>query len=259
MTSVNRILIATLALLSAASVVWADARPNPYDPIVTRNPFGIKPPPPAPPPEQAPQPPLNLPKVVLTGISTMGLKPQALLEVTEQEQGKPAVVKKPIVREGEKDGSIEVISIDIANSMVRIRNGPVETNITFEIAKATTAGPGGPGTMPPISVPQPGGGAFRPAAQGLAVPNTTPTSSFGYERSNGGGRGAGVTTYGASGAAASEKPLPLRQVRTDLPGFQPTPETSTSPGTELLRSTARARGLPSPPMIPQIPAPPAAQ
>src|SRR6476659_7195807 len=88
-SSPKGILIATVAFLAMGSTAWADARPNPYDPIVTRNPFGIKPPPPAAAPEQAPQPPLNLAKVVLTGITTiMGPKPQALLEVTEQEQGK---------------------------------------------------------------------------------------------------------------------------------------------------------------------------
>jgi hypothetical protein len=256
MRSVTQLLATSLFVICAASVVRADTRSNPYAPIVARNPFGIKDPPPAPVEQPPPTAPLNLPKVILTGITTMlGPKPQALFEVTQQEQGKAAIVTKPIIREGEKDGEIEVLSIDMAKSMVRIRNGPVETNITFEIAKATPGGPTlaantGVGVPPASAAAHPAYPGLSPAAAAVFNPAANTSSTY-----HDGTRGAGVTTYGAN---ANEKTLPLRQVRTDLPGFQPTPETSTSTGSELLRSTARARGLgfqPGASPVPPLPAP----
>src|ERR1043165_40176 len=92
----------------------AEAKPNPYLSIVDRNPFGLKPPPP--PPDPTPVVPVVPPAtVVLTGITSLfgPTSKRALLEITEQEPGKPASVKKPILREGERDGAIEVVSIDL--------------------------------------------------------------------------------------------------------------------------------------------------
>src|SRR5438876_3473611 len=85
---------------------WADTASNPYEPIIARNMFGIKTPPPAP-VEQATAPAAPLAKVVLTGITSMfGPTPRALLEITEQEPGKVANVRKPILREGEREGPV---------------------------------------------------------------------------------------------------------------------------------------------------------
>src|SRR3954470_13536646 len=97
--------LAGIFVLSIAPAILADSSPNPYHAIVERNPFGLKPPPP--PPEVKPVEPVIPPgKVILTGITSMfGVR--ALLEITEQEPGKAAVVRKPILKEGERDGSIE--------------------------------------------------------------------------------------------------------------------------------------------------------
>src|SRR3954452_20014662 len=100
---IKQALFATTVAISVGSIsfVWADARPNPYTAIVDRNPFGIKDPPPPPPPvtEVAILP---MAKVVLTGLTTIfGREPRVLLEISEQEQGKPPIIKKPILKEGE--------------------------------------------------------------------------------------------------------------------------------------------------------------
>lgn len=152
---------------------------HPFAHIVERNVFALKPPPPPPDPnDQPPPPPPPMAKVVLTGILNVLGPPRALLEVTETEPGKQAAQsqpKKPILREGERDGSIEVVSIDVEKSMVRIKNGGFETNLTFEALKQSGGGaPGAPAAAPPAlsaSIPAPTGGtaAYQPSSTGRGV------------------------------------------------------------------------------------------
>jgi hypothetical protein len=155
----NALLTIFVGVLGALPI-QADTLVNPYSAVVARNAFGLKDPPP-PKIETLPPPAAPLPKVVLTGIVTslMGREPRVLLEVTEQEPGKAANVKKPIMRQGEKDGTIEILTIDIANNQVTIRNGGVQTNVTFEVAKASSTPapglPGLPGLAPPPQAPNP--------------------------------------------------------------------------------------------------------
>ena len=71
MTLAKRTFIVGAAVICAGaiSVLCADTPDNPYQPIVLRNVFGIKPaPPPPPPPDTTAQVPQA--KVVLTGITT---------------------------------------------------------------------------------------------------------------------------------------------------------------------------------------------
>ena len=72
-----------------------------------------------------------------------------------------------ILAEGQRDGDIEVLSIDIAKNQVTIMNGTVVTNLTFEAPKATRAPASIPGvTAGPIM-------AFRaPSPFAPAVPNS---------------------------------------------------------------------------------------
>src|SRR5436190_9527781 len=152
MTGIKRAVIAVVSMtyVWVPPTLWADARPNPYMTITNRNPFGIKEPPP-PPSNEAPPPIIPQAKVLLTGVLNLGGTPKALLEITESEPGKAPAVSKRTLKEGERDGSVEVLSIDVPNSKVKIRNGTIETNIVFEVAKgpSTPPGPGMPGVFSP--------------------------------------------------------------------------------------------------------------
>ena len=112
---------------------------NPFRVIVASNVFRLRPIPPDPPP-RLPEPPPAAPlaQVMLTGIHTVFGPPQAFFEVTETASGK-AVSSKPILREGEQDGPIHVLAIDVERSLVRIRNGTIETNLTFNPLKQPAA------------------------------------------------------------------------------------------------------------------------
>jgi len=132
-------LIFTLSVMAcavAASVHGATTNEEPgnaFRVIVASNVFRLRPIPPDPGPKlPEPPPPAPLAQVMLTGIHTVFGPPRAFLEVTGA-SGKP--VTKPILREGEQDGPIHVLAIDIEKSLVRIRNGTVETNLTFNPLK----------------------------------------------------------------------------------------------------------------------------
>jgi len=221
MTPIKCVVLAAMAVTcgSVVSSLWADARPNPYSSIADRNPFGIKPPPPPPvvtPPEVvAPQA-----KVVLTGVTSMFGPPRALLEITESEPGKGPVVSKRILREGDRDGSIEVLAIDVGNTSVRIRNGTVETNIVFAEAKTGPTGPGTPGAFPtppgtfvPPTPPNPLGALHQPGA-----PNPGANPYIISPGGNSAGRsGSGVTLTGAAIPGAPTTPAGT------TPGAYPNP------------------------------------
>jgi hypothetical protein len=135
-----------VSVLSAVTVfglalqTFADAKVNPYLSIVDRNPFGLKDPPP--PPDPTPIAPVIPPaKVILTGITSLfgPTSKRALLEITEQEPGKPANTRKPVLREGEREGAIEIVSINVEKNVVHIRNGGQEVELKFEDASKTAA------------------------------------------------------------------------------------------------------------------------
>lgn len=185
-------LVVLVVVACATESVRGDAKPNPYLTISDRNAFSLKTPPPPPPPPEAAVPVVPLAKVVLTGITSMfGPTPKVLLEITEQESGKAPTVKKPILREGERDGSVEVLSIDVAKSVVRIRNGSIETNVMFEVAKSSPGpAPSIPGLMPPVPPSLPN--AHASAAMG----SPTIISPGGVDSP--GRAGSGVSTYGGA-------------------------------------------------------------
>lgn len=136
-----------LAALAAAALLatLAQARNNPYQAIVERNPFNLRP---VPPPvvetnQTATAPPV---KVVLTGITSMfgPNSERAFLEMTEQEPGKAgATPKRAMLGEGDREGDIEVLSINIEQNIVKIRNGGVESELTFEVSKPGSPTPAG--------------------------------------------------------------------------------------------------------------------
>lgn len=182
-----------LVWLATASVLFgggenvsADTKANPYEAIVERNPFGLKPPPPPAPPEDpsAKVPAAPLATVEVTGITSILSSKRALLEIVPG-PGKPML--KPILSEGERMDSIEVISINVEKNEVVVKNGGVITNLTFKVAKSTP-GPSAPGAVPPRGVVP---GSFPPPAQ--------PTYNNNY-----GTGGRGVTIGGGAPAMAPD-------------------------------------------------------
>lgn len=152
---------------------------SPYQEIVTRNVFALKPPPPPPSPEDTKPPPS---KITLTGITTF-LGKKALMKTPPPpvKPGVPAAGGPPTDRfymlgEHERDGDIEVVAIDEKAGSVKVINGGVEVTLTFEkdgqklpntpvaaapIIPGTLPAPGG--VFPPPAIP----GTVNPAATGI--------------------------------------------------------------------------------------------
>jgi hypothetical protein len=161
-----------LSLGIAANAASSDSGEGPYQTIVERNVFALKPPPsdiaePPPPP-----PPL---KITLTGITTMLGNKRAIMSA--------AIPNKPpenyMLTEGQRQGEIEVVEIDEKAGTVKVKNHGVDQTLDFETdgAKALPAMtavpspgiiPGQRRLMPP---PQPNPGA---AARGALPPPPSP-------------------------------------------------------------------------------------
>ena len=278
------------ALTLGAITQWgsADTKPNPYGPIVDRNPFGLKPPPP-PPVETNQQPATPPPNVKLTGISNLFRK-AALLEVTEQQAparpGQPppqgGTVNRPILAEGEGAFGVEVVAIDLDKNTVRIRNGGTESDLTFEVPKPSgTAVPGAPGA--PGGPPMPGR-LYQPTASvnpnvPAAAAQPTIVSPSGAQAAGGGGvtlygggatanaANPGVTTLGGAtpqvpsplGTDTGLRTIPSRTIRT--PNMQDQQQQQQQPDTsqQMQPPTYNRRGRPGPPLPPtpqDLPPPP---
>jgi len=113
---------------------------NPYKPIATRNVFGLSaislPQPPA-------QPSKLLAKISLTGITTILGPPNALFKVSNPvEPGKPE--KSYMLREGQFQDDVEVMSINAKGGSVVFRNHGVIQKISFESGTTQTQESKGP-------------------------------------------------------------------------------------------------------------------
>ena len=186
--------LAGLTLLAGACAsVLADAKVNPYDPILERNPFGLKPPPPPDPDagKPPPPPPPPLATVELTGITSILSSKRALFEIVPG-PGKPMI--KPILSEGERVESVEVVSINVEKNEVVVKNGGITTNLTFKVAKSTPtpAGAPAPGAIPGM-IPRP------------LIP--TPPAQTSFNNNQGSGR-YNVMVAGGESSAAPNAGLP---------------------------------------------------
>ncbi len=124
------------ALGLAAALSPSALAASPYARIYQRNVFHLRPPPPLH-TEPAPGP---LPKVHLTGITTILRGKRALLKV--EFPAKPFERPKQesyILREGERAGPIEVLAIDEKKAEVKVDNSGTVTTLTFEKIASTPA------------------------------------------------------------------------------------------------------------------------
>jgi hypothetical protein len=191
--------LSSLFCCAGAQAIETEAAASPYQGIVDRNVFGLKPPPP--PGPTAPEPP-PAPKVTLTGITTILGKKQVLGKF--QMPAKPPEQAKEvpfILAEGEASGDIEILEVDVKAGNVKLKDYGTLLTLNLEKdgaklpstpATAVAGVPGLPqpaGTVPnpfqaqnpalkslptrTLRVPPNQGGAMAPSADvGGAVPNS---------------------------------------------------------------------------------------
>lgn len=131
-------LIAVMVAGSAAFAIGDTGEANPYQAIVARNVFGLKDPPPVAPP---PPPPTPASKLSLQGVTDL-LGPQVLIKIQiPAKPPEPAREVSLVLREGERQEDVEIVSIDVAKGVVKILNGTTPDTLTLEDdASAPTVG-----------------------------------------------------------------------------------------------------------------------
>lgn len=222
-------LAAGLVLSAGAQAVTADADSSsgsPYQAIVDRNVFGLRPPPPPPSPEANKPPP---PNIILNGITTILGKKQALMKINlPPKPPEPAKEQAFILTVGQRDGEIEVLAIDEQAGMVTVNDYGTITNLTLKDNGPKTAGGGAPagavpahGMIPPPGgqVPAPFGGnpAFR------SIPTMRPMRPLGM------GTGGAMSPAATTTAATTASPGIYTGGGATLSGFGSTPTTTAQP------------------------------
>jgi hypothetical protein len=174
---------------------------NPYHGIIDRNVFALKemPPPPPPPNPDANKPPP--PPIQLTGITTLFGKPRAFLMLTLPAKGpEPAKTLSLMLNENERDGEVEVLTIDVTNRTVLVSNYGSKTNLTFE-KPGSSKSSGGSGAAPAMASVAPTHTGFSPGGGfgSKSIPTTVPTRMV---RLGGTPNAAGAESSGGGSSAA---------------------------------------------------------
>jgi hypothetical protein len=194
---------------------------NPYGAITLRNVFDLRPTPIIAPAEPAKEPP---PNVDLIGLTTILKYPQAVFAI--HEKGKPAPVTF-IMKEGERQGSLEVVKIDMPSKTARVKIDDRAAELELVEPKGPSA-PTSAGIAPVLGgnagrvgyIPQPG--AVAPPMTGGGLPaNTYPVPAVNPMANP--GLSPAVNPYAAANTAYpnAANPLgvssgtPTRPVRTD--------------------------------------------
>jgi len=187
---------------------------NPYQGIVDRNVFGLKPPPAPPRPEDNKPPP---PKITLTGITTILGNKRALMNVAmPPKPPDPAKQKSFILAEGQRDGDIEVLEIDETSGTVKVDD--FGTVMVLDINKDGAKLPATP--LAPAPVAPPGAAGYRPPGPNAYAPT-------------GDGNAGGLRT------------IPTRQLRLPPSGVPPAPVPSI-PGAPAAQNSANSSAIPTP-------------
>jgi hypothetical protein len=228
---------AASAVLAVAEPGRAEAKTNPYASIIDRNPFGLKEPPP--PAKELPPAPIVPPaKVVLTGITSLSTAKKCFLEITEQEPGKPGTVNRPILMEGERAGSVEVVLIDLEKNIVHIRNGGQEIDLKFDDPSKTGTAAAPRPVIPGIANP----GLPQPVRTAAPAPTIISPGS-----ANGSDRNSSVTVYGNQGPAAAT-PHPNSPQPANYNNNIPPALGASETGARIIPSRPVRTGFPLPPV-----------
>jgi len=162
-----------LVLSASAQALTADAPGNPYQGVVERNVFAIKPPPdPSSLKPAEPEPP----KITPQGIMSMFGRQQVLFKTVMPgtKPGEPPKETAMVLSVGQREGEIEVVAVDESTGTITFNNhGKLQT---LSLEKDGQKPPTGPAVapLPRISVPgNPGvpapAAAFNPVPSGAAA------------------------------------------------------------------------------------------
>jgi hypothetical protein len=206
-----------LGIASALFVVgfsltaMAELKDNPYQIIIDRNPFGLRPipPPPVAVVETNP-PPTPPPDIKLTGITTLLGSPRVMLQV-EDKQAKGKFLF-PTLSEGESENGITIVSVDTENMKVRVRNGDAETTLDF---KNNGVKPGGGAVASTTPIPHAAGLGLGAAAMPGAIANPAANAAANSGRGAIISGGANMTTPGINPGMGGVGALPARPMRSD--------------------------------------------
>lgn len=202
--------LASAALLSSAMAgVRTDLARNPYEGILTRNAFALKPiPTPANEPATPPAPTIE---VFLTGISTLSGLKKVLLQVEDKSPGRRTEYLPPLV-ENDVQGRIEVVSINAEKGEVVLKIDGQEKTLSFEknAPKPSMAAPPATGPTPQLRPALP-----FPSNPALAAAATSPRASIKPNAVvvGGGPNSAGGSLPGTPSAVRSMPPVPTMPAR----------------------------------------------
>jgi hypothetical protein len=201
-----KILLCLAAGLSfgwCAQAVVDDPAASYYRGIPQRNIFGLKPPVAAP---QPTAPPVALPKLVLTGITTILDNKRALLKVLPPSgAGQPAKEVSLILTEGQREEGVQVLEINERVGSVKVNNSGSVMTLTFEKDGPKLQNvPGLPGALPSL----PGAPAYVPSATGRPGSRTAPGRALPMPGLSAGTTPAGVNPAAAAGLSVTANPNP---------------------------------------------------
>jgi hypothetical protein len=171
-------ILGCLVVLCTLGGSRAFAEATPYQQIIDRNVFALKPPAPPPKPEDNRPPP---PNIKMTGIITLLGQKRVLLKLQPPPKpGAKAEEESFILASGERQGEVEVLEIDEKNGIVKVNDYGTITNLTWENNGVKVAAAPPPVPNMGAGGPNPNPGAFNPAGAagaqhgGRVVPTARP-------------------------------------------------------------------------------------
>lgn len=248
-------ILGTAAVAGFGLAAHAEIKENPYQVIIERNPFALRPiPPPAPPPTNDVAPPTPAPEIKLTGITTLLGTPRAMFQVEDKQTKDPT--KKysfPTIAEGDTDGGITVLGVDVDNMRVRIKHGEAETTLDFK-NNGVKPGAGGIAGGAAAPVPHPG---VNPAVphNGVVPPPVTGAQALNSAAANNSIAGRSAIVSGGTQQSAAPNGVAnlgglTRPLRTDngviMAGgngqvYNPNPQPTVASQPTMSREEAEAR------------------
>jgi hypothetical protein len=165
--------MAVLLCCMLVSAVWGvagDAQMASYQQISDRNAFNLKPLPP-PGPDPATLAATQQVNITFTGITSFNGVKKAYFRLPDGT--KPGQFTYPTIREGERDGALEVITINEKAGSVVVKNAGTPMTLTFEANGNKVAGPMAAVAPPPGA---PGAGAALPGTTAMPNPMIPPST-----------------------------------------------------------------------------------